>query len=99
MGGGGRAAAGDGGGESRGACTAPVAPVVAEAEEGTTTGLSHLAHEGAPCSKQSAPCVLLPAPGGRVCCGAASGTLRAGARGGLRGYWSRGGPSSRMRGK
>ena len=32
------------------------------------------------------PCVPLPAPGGRLRCGAASGTLRAGARGGLRAY-------------
>ena len=41
-------------------------------------------HDGAPCSKQSAPCVPLPAPGGRLRCGAARGTLRAGARGGRR---------------
>ena len=42
------------------------------------------AHDGAPCSKQSAPCVPLPAPGGRLRCGAARGTLLAGARGGRR---------------
>ena len=42
------------------------------------------AHDGAPCSKQSAPCVPLPAPGGRLCYGAARGTLWAGARGGCR---------------
>ena len=42
------------------------------------------AHDGAPCSKQSAPCVPLPAPGGRLRYGAARGTLLAGARGGRR---------------
>ena len=42
------------------------------------------AHDGAPCSKQSAPYVPLPAPGGRLRCGAARGTLLAGARGGRR---------------
>ena len=61
--------------------------------------LLHRAHDGAPCSKQSAPCVTLPAPGGRLRCGAASGTLRGGARGGLRACGSRGGPPSRGRGK
>ena len=38
--GGGRSAGGDGGGESRGADSAPVAPVVAEADVGTGPGLS-----------------------------------------------------------
>ena len=28
--------------------------------------LLHLAHDGAPCSKQSSPCVPLPSPGGRM---------------------------------
>ena len=50
--------------------------------------LLHRAHDGAPCSKQSAPCVPLPTPGGRLRCGAASGTLRAGARRGRRAYGS-----------
>ena len=39
------------------------------------------AHNGAPCSKQSAPCVPLPAPGGGLRCGAARGTLLVRARG------------------
>ena len=42
------------------------------------------AHDGAPCTKHSVPCVPLPAPRGRLRCGAARGTLRAGARGGRR---------------
>ena len=42
------------------------------------------AHDGAPCTKHSAPCVPLPAPRGRLRCGAARGTLRAGAQGGRR---------------
>ena len=48
-----------------------------------------------------AECALhaLPAPGGRLRCGAARGALRAGARGGLRAHGSRGGPPSRGRGK
>ena len=37
--------------------------------------LLHRAHDGAPCSKQGAPCVPPPALGGRLRCGAASGTL------------------------
>ena len=61
--------------------------------------LLHRAQDGAPCSKQSAPCVPLPATGGRLRCGAASETLRAGARRGHRAYGSRGGPPSRGRGK
>ena len=61
--------------------------------------LLHLAHDIAPCSKQSVPCVPLPAPGGRLRCGAASGTLLGGARGGLLAYGSRGPPLSRGRGK
>ena len=36
--------------------------------------LLHRAHDGAPCSKQSTPCVPLPAPGARLRYGAASGT-------------------------
>ena len=64
--------------------------------------LLHRAQDGAPCSKQSAPYVPLPAAlrhVGRLRCGAASRTLRTGARGGLRAYGSRGGPPSRGRGK
>ena len=37
--------------------------------------LLHLARDGAPCSKQGTPWVPLPAPGGRLRCGATSGTL------------------------
>ena len=62
-------------------------------------GLLHRAQDGAPCCKQSQPCVPLPAPGGRLRYGAASGTLRTGARGGRRAYGSRGGPPSRGREK
>ena len=61
--------------------------------------LLHPAHDGAPCSKQSAPCVPLPAPGGWLRCGAASRTLLSGARGGLLAYGSRGRGASRGRGK
>ena len=61
--------------------------------------LLHLAPDGDPCSKRSAPCVPLPAPGGRLRCGATSGTLPGGARGGLLTYESRGGAGSRGRGK
>ena len=59
----------------------------------------HQAHEGTPYSKQSAPCVPLPAPGGQPRCGAASGTLRACARGGLRACGRGCDPPSRGRGK
>ena len=60
--------------------------------------LLHRAQDGAPCFKQSAPCVPLPPPE-RLRCGAASGMLRAGARGDRRAYRSTGGPPSRGRGK
>ena len=49
----------------------------------------HLAHDGVPCSKQSAPYVPLPAPGGWPRFGAASGMLPSGARGGLLEYGNR----------
>ena len=55
--------------------------------------LLHLAQDGAPCSKQSAPCVPLRAPSGRLRYGAASGTLW------VRAYGSGGGPPSRGRRK
>ena len=50
------------------------------------------AQDGAPCCKHSAPYVPLPAPGGRLRCGAASETLWAGARGGIQAYGSRAPP-------
>ena len=52
--------------------------------------LLHRAHDGARCSKQSAPLVPLPAPGGRLRFGAASVTPLGGPRGGLPAYGSKG---------
>ena len=48
--------------------------------------LLHPGHNGAPCSKHTAPWVPLPAPGGRLRCGAASGMLLGGACGGFLAY-------------
>ena len=62
-------------------------------------GLLHLPRDGAPNSKQSAPLVPVPAPRGRLRCGAARGTLLGGALGGLLAHGRKGGPPSRGRGK